>query len=50
MDMQARMLTSVLTYLQAMSLPYCTFQASMDSLVIVMAVRTMGKGNMTTNQ
>jgi len=50
MGMQARMLTSVLTYLQAMSLPHCTFQASMDSLVILMVVGTMGKGNMTKNQ
>jgi hypothetical protein len=50
MDMQARMLTSVLMYLQAMSLPYCTFQASMDSLVIVTVVGAMEKGNMTMNQ
>jgi len=50
LDMQARMLTSVLTYLEALSLPHCTFQASMDSLVIVMVVGAMGKGNMTMNQ
>jgi len=50
MDKQARMLTSVLTYLQAMRLSYFTFRASMDSLVIVMVVGAMGKGNMTMTQ
>jgi hypothetical protein len=37
-------------YLQAMSLPYRTFQALMNSLVIVMVVGAMGKGNMTMKQ
>jgi len=48
--MQARMLTSVLTHLQAMNLPYSTFQAQIDSLVIAMVIGAIGKGNMTMNQ